>query len=73
MSRKGCFRHEASTQKAWRFYPPETPAHGFWVPRSVCTHRSQLEPLAAHLHPLTQITVEEWWCKSHPELDKYFS
>ena len=73
MSRKGCFRMESSTAKAWRFYPPESPGLGFWIPRSVCTHRSQLETPAAHLHPLTQITVEEWWCKSHPELDKYFS
>lgn len=71
--RKGCFRMEASTSKAWRFYPPEAPALGFWVPRSVCAHRSALEPESAHLHPLTEISVEDWWVGKYPELDQYFS
>jgi hypothetical protein len=73
MSRTACLRHEGSTPKAMRFYPPEAPAHGFWVPRSVLSHRSQLETEAAHLHPLNKITVQDWWVEQHPELDKYFS
>ena len=72
--RKGCFRQQSGTAKAWLVYPPEAgPAAGFWVPRSVCAHRSELEPAHAHLHPLVQLTLEEWWCAKHPELDRYLS
>lgn len=70
MSRKGTFRHEASTEKAYKFYPPEAPALGFWIPRSVLTHRSKLNN---DLHPVTQITVEDWWVQKNPGLDRYFS
>jgi len=62
-----------STDKAWRVYPPEQgPGAGFWVPRSVCTHRSQLETDAAHLHPLHHLTLEDWWVGEHPELYQSF-
>jgi len=70
MSRRGTFRQEASTDKAYRMYPLESPGLAFWIPRSVLAHRSKLNN---DLHPLTQITVEGWWVAKHPELDRYFS
>lgn len=73
MARKGCFRHQAATEKAFLFYPAEAPARAFWVPRSVLQHRSQLETTAAHLHPLNEITVADWWVEKNPDLDRYFS
>jgi hypothetical protein len=32
-----------------------------------------LEPPSAHLHPLTQITVEDWWLEKNPQFSRYFS
>ncbi len=70
-TRRGTFRHLTSTDSAYRFYPPKGPiGDGFWIPRSVLTHRSKLNN---DLHPLTQITVEAWWVEKHPELDRYFT
>jgi len=70
MSRRGTFRHEASTGDAYLIYPLESPGLAFWIPRSVLTHRKKLNN---DLHPLTQITVEDWWVEKHPELGRYFS
>jgi hypothetical protein len=70
MTRRGTFRHEASTDKAYRFYPEGQPGLAFWIPRRVLTHRSKLND---DLHALSQITVEEWWVREHPELERYFA
>lgn len=73
--RSACFRHkrQADTKAAFLFYPPEAPERAIWIPRSVCTHRSMLERPADHEHPLTKITVEDWWVERNPHLDQYFS
>lgn len=75
MSRSACLRHkiEAPSTAAWLFYPPEAPNITIWIPRSVCEHRSQLEPPNQVKHPLTKITVADWWVEKNPQFDKYFS
>ena len=75
MSRKACLRHkrEAASTAAWLFYPPEAADVAIWIPRSVCTHRSMLQSPKVNPHPLTQITVEDWWLEKNPHFDKYFS
>ena len=70
-TRKGTFRHVASTEKAYQMGPLTwAPGTGFWIPRSVLTHRSKMNN---DLHPLTQITLEAWWVEKNPDLDKYFT
>ena len=73
--RSAIFRHkvEADTPAARLFYPPENPELSIWIPRSVCPRREQLESPNNAPHPLTKITVEDWWVEKHAHLDHYFS